>query len=161
MVEWLSENLAALSAILVPITVSIVGPLMQREKLSRDLRRMRQHAELRRLLPKKSKAANNLDATLAVETHQLLLRVEERSNRSLDGTNLAVMIATSLVGGVISYFLVLWAQSLSGIWQVLVWMLLVSWVMLILLFVLVGGLPSLYKQKTPGVKENSSELADS
>jgi hypothetical protein len=72
--------------------------------------------------------------------------LSERHSRKIDGPNLGAIIAVSVIGGGISFVLVTWAQSVTDWWVWIPWTLFAVWTGFIVLLVLVGGLPKLYKQ---------------
>ena len=113
------------------------------------MQRIRSHAEIMSLLSNESEAASNLDSLLAFETEQLSSRTRERIKRKINYGTVATIVMMSLGGGGISFVLVIWAQSASGILSVLVWIIFVIWTFFIVLLVFAGGLPNLYKQSNP------------
>lgn len=68
-----------------------------------------------------------------------------RHSRKLNGSSLAAIIVVSLIGGAVSFGLVTWAQAITGAGAAAVWVLFRVWSFLVLMFVLVGGLSTLYK----------------
>ena len=138
---WLRENAAVLSAVVVPVFLGVIGPLRAREAGGRFYRRVRRIAQLRPLLADGSSAADRLDVLLDAELENLAMR----HSRKLNGANLAAIIVVSLVGGAVSFWLVTWAQAITGAGAAVVWGLFWVWSFLVLVFVLVGGLPTLYK----------------
>ena len=138
---WLRENAAVLSAVVVPVFLGVIGPLRARETGGRFYRRVRRPAQLRPLLSEGSSAAKCLDELLADEVE----RLAKRHSRRLHGGILAVIIVVSLIGGAVSFGLVTWAQAITGAGAAAVWVLFWVWSCFVLVFVLAGGLPSLYK----------------
>jgi hypothetical protein len=138
---WLRENAAVLSAVVVPVFLGVIGPLRAREAGGRFYRRVRRLAQLRPQLSDGSIAADRLDELLAAEVEKLA----KRHSRKLNGANLAAIVFVSLVGGAASFGLVTWAQAISGVGAAVIWVLFWVWSFLVVVFVLVGGLPSLYK----------------
>jgi len=138
---WLRQNLAVLSAVVVPVFLGVIGPLRAREAGGRFYRRVRRLAQLRPLLHDGSSAADRLDKLLVSEIDNLAMR----HARKLDGGNLAAIIFVSLIGGAVSFGLVTWAQAITGVASTVVWVVFWVWTFLLAVFVLVGGLSSLYK----------------
>ncbi|MCK8476913.1 hypothetical protein [Microbacterium aurugineum] len=141
LMAWLRENAAVLSAVVVPVFLGVIGPLRAREAGGRFYRRVRRLAQLRPLLPDGSSAADRLDGLLADEVEKLA----RRHSRKLHGGTLATIIVVSLIGGAVSFGLVTWAQAITGAGAAAVWVLFWVWSFLVVVFVLAGGLPSLYK----------------
>ncbi|WP_295844871.1 hypothetical protein [uncultured Microbacterium sp.] len=137
---WLRENAAALSAVVVPVFLGVIGPLRAEGAGGRVFRRVRRLAQLRSLLPDGSDAAVRVDGLLASEVDDLAKRHERRLNRE----NLAAIIIMSLLGGAISAGLVTWAQVIEGVGSTVVWVLFWLWTVSVLTLVLVGGLSKLY-----------------
>lgn len=143
--EWLQENLAVLSAVIVPILLGVIGPLISREAGSREYRRVKRHAQLRSLLADGSDAAKKMDVLLEHEVGRLADRSSTRTSRKLNGGNLAAIVVVSLIGGLVSFGLVTWAQAGTGFWAWVAWIAFALWTFSVLVFVLVGGLANLYK----------------
>lgn len=146
---WIENNLAILSGALVPVLVVVLKPLMEREAGGSRLRRIRRFAQLRSALPDGSLAVTKLDELLACEVESLASISKQRLGRKLDGGTVAAVIIVSLVGGLLSFLLVIWAQNSSGIWATVLWVVVSLWTAFVLLFVLVGGVPNLYKKSEP------------
>ena len=151
--EWLQSNLAVLSGLLVPVLLGVVKPLMEREPGGRELRRIRRHAQLRVLLPNGGEAASRLDSLLATEVDGFVSRASKRHGRQIDPGNLATIVVVSLLGSGISFGLVTWAQSVSGIAAWVLWILFAAWTLFVLLLVFVGGFLNLYKTEEKDEEE--------
>lgn len=139
--SWLRENAAVLSAVVVPVLLGVIGPLRAREAGGRIYRRVRRLAQLRPLLHDGSAAADRLDSLLADQVEHLAAR----HSRKVNSSTLIGIVFVSLVGGAISFGLVTWAQAITGAGAVAVWIAFWVWSVLIVIFVLVGGLSTLYK----------------
>lgn len=144
MLEWLENNLALLSGVVVPLLLGVVKPLMERQAGGSEFRRIRQHVHLRVELPDGSEAAKKLDRLILQEIEFYVERISPQVGRKLDKANLAAIAVVSLMGGGVSYGLVTWAQAASGVWAWILWIAFFCWGIVVLL-VLVGGLSSLYK----------------
>lgn len=138
---WLRENAAVLSAVVVPVLLGVIGPLRAREAGGRFYRRVRRLAQLRSHLTDGTAAADRLDELLDAEIGKLAVR----HSRKLDGINLFTIVFLAVVGGVVSFGLVTWAQAISGAGAAAVWVLFWIWSVTVVIFVIVGGLPGLYK----------------
>ncbi len=157
---WLEENLAVLSAVVVPILLGVIGPLISREAGTREYRRVKRHAQLRSLLTDGSDAAKKMDALLDHEVGRLVDRSSTRASRKLDGGNLAAIVFVSLIGGAVSFGLVTWAQATTGFWAWVAWIGFALWTFAVLIFVLVGGLANLYKTESTGAENQALETTD-
>lgn len=146
--EWVSQNLAVISGVLVPLLLAVVGPMLERDGGGRDLKRIKRYAQLRSMLVDGSEAASNLDSLLAEETGVLVDRNLPRVGRKLDGSNIAAIVFVSLIGGAASFGLVTWAQHTVGFWSGVLWFAFYGWTVFILLLVFIGGSSSFYKKKT-------------
>lgn len=146
LMSWIEDNLAVISGILVPLLLGIVKPVMERDYGYREIRRITKYAQLRSLLKDGTEAASNVDSLLSVETENLVANRLEQAGRKVDVTNLIVIIVVSLVGGAISFSLVTWAQSVSGVWSGLLWVVFAIWTLFVILLVFVGGLSNFYKR---------------
>lgn len=147
--DWLQDNLAVLSGALVPLLVVILKPIMEREAGGARLRRIKRYAQLRSALPDEGAATVKLDDLLAYEVEHLASATKQRLDRKLDGGTVAAVVCVSLLGGLFSFGLVVWAQASDGAWAVILWILFSLWTAFVLLFVLVGGVPNLYKKTEP------------
>ncbi len=157
---WLEENLAVLSAVVVPILLGVIGPVVSREAGGREYRRVKRHAQLRSLLTDGSDAAKKMDVLLDHEVGRFADRSVTRASRKLNGGNLAAIVVVSLFGGAVSFSLVTWAQASTGFWAWVAWILFALWTFGVLIFVLVGGLANLYKTESTGANAEESETAD-
>lgn len=147
-VEWVSQNLAVISGVLVPLLLAVVGPILERDGGGRDLKRIKRYAQLRSMLVDGSEAASDIDSLLAAETGALLDRNMPRVGREIDGGNIFAIFCVSLLGGAASFGLVTWAQHTVGFWSGVLWFVFAGWTVIILLLVLIGGSSSFYKKKT-------------
>lgn len=139
--SWLRENAAVLSAVVVPLLLGVIGPLRAKEAGGRIYRRVRRLAQIRPLLNDDSTAADRLDLLLADEVESLALR----HSRKLNTSTLIGIVFVSLIGGAISFGLVTWAQAITGAGAAAVWIAFWVWSLLVIIFVLIGGLPTLYE----------------
>lgn len=133
-----------MTGVIVPILLGIVKPMVAREAESRELRRIRQHAQLRSLLPDDGDAAKEMDLLLKVEVAKLSSRTRSVLNRKINKSNLATIMLVSVVGGCISYVLALLAQTNLGGWSIFFWILFIIWILIVFIFVFFGGMPNFY-----------------
>lgn len=133
-----------MTGVIVPILLGIVKPMVAREAESRELRRIRQHAQLRSLLPDDGDAAKEMDLLLKIEIDKLSYRTQSFLNRKVNKSNLFAIIIFSISGGIFSFLLAWFAQSTSGGLSVVLWGAFIIWTLLVILFVFVGGMPNFY-----------------
>ena len=133
-----------MTGVIVPILLGIVKPMVAREAESRELRRIRQHAQLRSLLPDDGDAAKEMDLLLKVEVAKLSSRTRSVLNRQINKSNLAAIMLVSVVGGCISYVLALLAQTNLWGWSIFFWILFIIWILIVFIFVFFGGMPNFY-----------------
>ena len=133
-----------MTGVIVPILLGIVKPMVAREAESRELRRIRQHAQLRSLLPDDGDAAKEMDFLLKIEIAKLSYRTQSFLNRKVNKSNLFAIIIFSISGGIFSFLLAWFAQSTSGGLSVVLWGTFIIWTLLVILFVFVGGMPNFY-----------------
>lgn len=133
-----------MTGVIVPILLGIVKPMVAREAESRELRRIRQHAQLRSLLPDDGDAAKEMDLLLKIEIDKLSYRTQSFLNRKVNKSNLFAIIIFSISGGIFSFLLAWFAQSTSGGLSVVLWGVFIIWTLLVILFVFVGGMPNFY-----------------
>ena len=133
-----------MTGVIVPILLGIVKPMVAREAESRELRRIRQHAQLRSLLPDDGDAAKEMDLLLKVEVAKLSSRTRSVLNRKINKSNLATIMLVSVVGGCICYVLALLAQTNLGGWSIFFWILFIIWILIVFIFVFFGGMPNFY-----------------
>mgnify|MGYP002886435090 FL=1 len=133
-----------MTGVIVPILLGIVKPMVAREAESRELRRIRQHAQLRSLLPDDGDAAKEMDLLLKVEVAKLSSRTRSVLNRKINKSNLAAIMLVSVVGGCISYVLALLAQTNLWGWSIFFWILFIIWILIVFIFVFFGGMPNFY-----------------
>lgn len=133
-----------MTGVIVPILLGIVKPMVAREAESRELRRIRQHAQLRSLLPDNGDAAKEMDFLLKIEIAKLSYRTQSFLNRKVNKSNLFAIIIFSISGGLFSSLLAWLAQSTSGGLSVALWGVFIIWTLIVILFVFVGGIPNFY-----------------
>lgn len=134
-----------MTGVIVPILLGVIKPIVAAlGSESRELRRVRQHAQLRSLLPDGGEAAKEMDALLKVEVTKLSSRTQTFLNRKVNKSNLSAIIFFSILGGLFSCLLVWLAQFTSGILSVVLWGIFIIWTLLVILFVFVGGMPNFY-----------------
>ena len=149
--SWIEDNLAVINGILVPLLLVIVKPVMERDYGYFEIRRITKYAQLRSLLKDGTEAASNVDSLLSMETENLVANRQEQAGRKVDVTNLITIIVVSLVGGAISFSLVTWAQSVSGVWSRLLWVVFAIWTLFVILLVFVGGFSNFYKRSDTSI----------
>jgi hypothetical protein len=154
--NWIEDNLAVMSGIIVPLLLGIVKPVMERDYGYREVRRITKYAQLRCLLKDGTEAAYNIDSLLSMETKNLVDNRREQTGRKIDVTNLIAIILVSLIGGAISFSLVTWAQSVSGVWSGLLWVVFAVWTLFVVLLVFVGGLSNFYKRSDNPIARDES-----
>lgn len=143
-----------MTGVIVPILLGVVKPVVAAlSSESRELRRIRQHTQLRSLLPDDGDAAKEMDALLKVEVAKLSSRTQLILNRKINKSNLTAIIIFSIFGGLFSSFLAWLAQFASGTLAVVLWGLFIIWTLLVILFVFVGGLPNFYTHNDKNSKE--------
>jgi hypothetical protein len=142
-----------MTGVIVPILLAIVKPMVAREAESRELRRIRQHAQLRNLLPDDGDAAKEMDLLLKVEVAKLSSRTRSVLNRKVNKSNLAAIMLVSFVGGCISYVLAWLAQTNLWGWSIFFWILFIIWILIVFIFVFFGGLPNFYTHNDKNSKE--------
>jgi hypothetical protein len=133
-----------MNGVIVPILLGIVKPMVARAAESRELRRIRQHAQLRSLLPDDGDAAKEMDLLLKAEVAKLSSRKQSILNRKVDKSNLIAIIVFSILGGMPSFLLAWLAQSTSGGLSVVFWGAFIIWTLFVILFVFVGGMSNFY-----------------
>ena len=134
-----------MTGVIVPMLLGVVKPgVAALGSESRELRRIRQHAQLRSLLPDDGDAAKEMDALLKVEVAKLSSRTQLILNRKINKSNLTAIIILSIFGGLFSSLLAWLAQSTSGGLSVALWGVFIIWTLLVILFVFVGGMPNFY-----------------
>ena len=143
-----------MTGVIVPMLLGVVKPVVAAlGSESRELRRIRQHAQLRSLLPDDGDAAKEMDLLLKVEVAKLSSRTRSVLNRKVNKSNLFAIIVFSIIGGLFSSFLAWFAQSTSGGLSVVFWGTFIIWTLLVILFVFVGGLPNFYTHNDKNSKE--------
>ena len=143
-----------MTGVIVPMLLGVVKPVVAAlGSESRELRRIRQHAQLRSLLPDDGDAAKEMDALLKVEVAKLSSRTRSVLNRKVNKSNLAAIMLVSVVGGCISYVLALLAQTNLWGWSIFFWILFIIWILIVFIFVFFGGLPNFYTHNDKNSKE--------
>lgn len=144
LMEWWLDNLVPLLSALVPL-LSLAVPPAVTSRPDRNTLRLRRYAEIRSLLPGESEAWAKLDELISREVDAVVASVESKAGRSVDGVNLFSMIVVSAIGGAIVFGGSLWAQSLTGLWAIVLWVLVTVVAISFLLLVGIGGISSFYK----------------
>lgn len=134
-----------MTGVIVPMLLGVVKPVVAAlGSESRELRRIRQHAQLRSLLPDDGDAAKEMDLLLKAEVAKLSSRKQSILNRKVDKFTLTTIIVFSILGGLLSSLLAWFAQSTSGILSAALWGIFIIWTLFVLIFVFFGGLPNFY-----------------
>ncbi len=144
--EWLSENLAVISGIFVPLLLAIVRPIVSGERSSRDLKRVEKLASLRELIKENKVATIEIDKLISVEVENLVRGRIQKVGMVINKASLIAMLFVALIGGGASYLLVLGAQATEGILSYLLWVVFYVLILFVILLVFVGGGKNFYKK---------------
>ncbi|MDR0883743.1 MAG: hypothetical protein LBN05_03950 [Oscillospiraceae bacterium] len=146
MTGWVSDNIplmAGSAVALLSFLSALFKFLNERNSKSNDLKdikRMKEYAEIYSSLPDEASAKKDIDQLLALLTQKMLLQ----NNRKINKMNLAMALIFAIFGGSISYLLAWWATLVNGFWAIIIWGVF-GIIVLFTLAMFAAGLSSLYK----------------
>lgn len=122
MFNWLADNVPAVSGIAVA-TLSFLTSLfnlrMEQSTEKKDMKKLKQYAEIYSVLPEESGAKRNIDSILKYLSEKVL----EQEKRKVNVANVIAAILLALVGGGLSYLVASWAAKINGFFSIVLWIL--------------------------------------
>lgn len=150
--NWFLDNLPVISSAFVgvgSVLISFIKLFRENDASAKKIKRLVDLSDIYTKLPSEMRAKDDLGKILEIET----AKFKDILTRKINFINLSAVIIMSILGGFMSYLLVLWATNSWILWSVIAWTLFAV-VAFFTIGIAIVGLSSLYESSDKKEKKS-------